>query len=458
MPNCRAQALGLMLLAAGHPWLQGGAPGPGDPLTSLFSALNQILVCGPDPKGPAPTLIMAMPGFAIPDGGLDPTRPDDRVFLDHTLDTIPKPQATYLGSGRTYSGVYQDLLDHAEVQQAVYTPQERTRIAGYRSDLDPAGDQMKAYRIYQKAYDEAVDALHAQVAAQGPGVPPSRVLTDAVATALTAWETKGNLTRLKAEAAAFNTLLNRGAAVWWSDLLDTMTLRAADGTTPLATTYPKPEHWGKGCTWTQFHWSAAGRARAGEDDPGARTLRALLEERPAEGAWTRDLARAAALDGSTVVDVELARVVIYRPWLDENVFTSRAWKYVGSQLPGDAPWVSDGEPPGRNTGIMPLMIEQLWLARKLHLQADWVARGGPALRDAVRAHQSASFGPFSLSADDAHRVKGASNATRIQDNALTADGIQVIAFLCTTVPKCPDFQPSTDPSAQAPRTIGRPER
>jgi len=76
------------------------------------------------------------------------------------------------------------------------------------------------------------------------------------------------------------------------------------------------------------------------------------------------------LDGKNYeIKMELMRVILDRPWMDEMVYQSHAWKWLKA-APYDKPKISSGSdaasgktPP--NTDVMPFLPSGLLLARRV---------------------------------------------------------------------------------------------
>jgi hypothetical protein len=441
-----------LLVTGGAALLADPAAGnAGDPQARLFSALSLIMLGPrPDPHLPKSSLIMAVPGFPIPDAGLDTRNPSDCVFLNQTLDMIPTRSPYYLASGRRYSDVYNRILNESAVQQPALSPEDQKDLADAKAVLDPRGAKAIAYRSCQDAYNAAVDARNASL---GNGNGATEAQTDAVTRTWNNWRDAGFYNESNLAQVAFNRIVNKGAASWWSELLDTMNVRNTDTATPMVVTFPAPEKWGATSrTWAHFHWAAnTGSTLTGSSDPNLPAAAAYSAgglDLPAQGAWNKQAASVVASDSSTVIDVELLRVAVYRPWLDTNVFSSTAWDYQGKMI-RKGQFFSDGNPLATNTGIMPVLINQIWLARNLTVTGKWVPTYADAMTTAAKAHLKVSYGPFNLSGGHRQPVAISHPEAGSQEDCIVAKGVQVIAFIGSTVPRCPSFVPEPTATAAA---------
>jgi hypothetical protein len=474
MPKAVPTVLTLSLLLGGTQSLQAAdapaSPAP-DAMTRLFAKLEAVMLGNPDPKtGPAGQIIMAVPGFPIPDAGLDSTNPGDMVFLNNTLDAIPGKSLYYVDSGKTYSGVYADILNNSMVPAANYTAADLAQMDILKKDLDPAGEKMKAYTLHQAAYNAAVSLLNSFTYPLDPkqkvttslpnpdgsaGEPKDYSRAEAVAILSRArndWNNFGFKNLIETDENNLNTYNNRGSGQWWNSLTTLMSTHMADTNSPVVITYPKPENWGSNCTWTKFTFSKSDQVKSSSANSKSVEAAASYSgggfNLSASGAWSKENQSAFAGDASTSIEVELARVVVYRPWMDTNVFHSKAWDYQGTLLSdNNTSVVSDGGDLLHNTGIMPLIIDQVWLARNLKVHGHWATLAADAMKQNINANLAVSYGPFALTGSYSQSDESHNWSSHAIDDGIEADGIQAIAFLCSVVPPCPSFVKSTDPSA-----------
>jgi hypothetical protein len=141
------------------------------------------------------------------------------------------------------------------------------------------------------------------------------------------------------------------------------------------------------------------------------------------------------------VAMELMRVTIDRPWMDETVFESQAWKFLAGtpyynkliSSGADAP--SGVTPP--DSDVMPFLPTGLLLARRVSLSGGWTHDLQTTFHQHTSAGGSVGWGPFSFSgryeSDDASSYTEAHAA----GNTISWDAPQIIGFFVQVLPKNP---------------------
>ncbi len=115
-------------------------------------------------------------------------------------------------------------------------------------------------------------------------------------------------------------------------------------------------------------------------------------------------------DGETIRG-EMLVLPLQRSWWSPWIFSSRGWRF---QPASGLPQLSDGNSPPQ--GMMPFYASSLIIARNLTVSSAPKAAAPPAL--------------FTLKSEPA------------QSAGTTAAGMSIIGFVCTTLPRCPDPDPT----------------
>ena len=139
--------------------------------------------------------------------------------------------------------------------------------------------------------------------------------------------------------------------------------------------------------------------------------------------------------------MELMRVTIDRPWMDETVFESQAWKflagtpYYNKLISSGANAPSGIAPP--DSDVMPFLPTGLLLARRVSLSGGWTHDLQTTFHQHTSSGASVGWGPFSFSgryeSDDASSYTEA----HVAGNAITWDAPQIIGFFVQVLPKSP---------------------
>ncbi len=130
------------------------------------------------------------------------------------------------------------------------------------------------------------------------------------------------------------------------------------------------------------------------------------------------------------VSMELMRVVLTRPWMDDGVFRSRAWKWLKASL-YDGKLISDGKDAAQGatpSGIMPFLQTGLLLARRTSLSGQWSHDLTQTFDQQTSGGASIGWGPISFggryNSSDSHSYHKATAA----GNAVSWDAPQIIGF------------------------------
>jgi hypothetical protein len=229
--------------------------------------------------------------------------------------------------------------------------------------------------------------------------------------------------------AALGTVLKYSGGdpeAWWYGL-ETEFKGGAFKNTYLASTFPPMDQWSSEDGWMKFSFKAVDQQRAAKVNPGDLKTAALLSiggyrgSAPASKAAAR--MNALASDQSLEITMEIKKVIINRPWMNWQVFTSDKWTW-------DRGVVSDGK--GR--GKLPLYTDGFVIVRKVKFTAKSIVSFKQDLLKELKAGGAASYGPFSLKGNPAR--KGASADSSEADEISIPDP-QIIAYICSVVPRCP---------------------
>ena len=266
-----------------------------------------------------------------------------------TVDQIPGPGPAFTVHDGSVSAAWDMLLDRAIVADLELSAHDRAELDDAERLLyaDPeSGEPSTALTTYHTLLEAWLDAEAARTEADS-GV--SAAATAAAEAAAARLETEGKRVAIeraisvvrslgrRGPQAAFQTArLDRAAAPGLSD--------AADGSVVAECGFsPDLDK----VVWTPIEVPAAAlRSRSATDDP----LAAVDLEGP--------LLSHVHPDGVSSISAEVAVVDVRRPWLDPTILTSRAWS-----LPPDVGAMSDGAAPP--SGTLPAYISGLVLMRNV---------------------------------------------------------------------------------------------
>ncbi len=146
------------------------------------------------------------------------------------------------------------------------------------------------------------------------------------------------------------------------------------------------------------------------------------------------------------IDVEIMRATIQRPWMDGTVFQSRGWRW-GQGAPLGSQLISDGASPNP-AGVMPFLVTGLLLSRNLVLSGSFSHADQTVIDTALSTSASFGWGPFSISGHYNKSTHSDVSHANSAANAISNPDVQIIGFLCSTLSRCPNPDPSLEwPSA-----------
>lgn len=368
-------------------------------------------------------LVLANPGMPLAAESL--RNPMD---LWDVVDLVPRPTRVYQPSGERVSAVYRRLLATADLvgtqdQGLRARAQDAGRVLYDRYRPGKITPEYSRYLDCEAACAAAQDALtsaKAQSQAAGSTLAPDklRALEEALSAARQDWEQKGSRTRIAGSLGTLQKLYDQNAKVFFLNLAELLDKAELEDSYPVDF-HPAPDQWLGNTGWHPWVFQASDLAQPAPREAVPLGLEPGPGARPAP-AWTRTL----------VLQVELKRVKVDRPWLNPGVFTNRAWR-LGSGA--GFPVVSNGNLADPRPGPLPLVVTGLLLARNLNLR--WSGENGPA-----GGRPPGQVGPFSL-AGPGKTGRVARIETSTAGASVSAPDPQIIGYFCLVVPRCPDPDP-----------------
>jgi hypothetical protein len=374
-------------------------------LASSFSAAQALGQQGE-------VLLLAHPGFALAAADLQ-----DPFEISRLADQIPMPARYYVPSGSNYSSTYDAILTLAEVSNFQNMAERQKALLARRLLYDKnrprrPTKEYEAYLTFQAACCSAQDALSlAQTEQRTTGRAVLPALAKAAEAARKNWEDQGNRKLIDDARKDLATFYNQNVKYLFATLHEEFASAADRGSHPVTwypvTATPPPETWLGDPDWKPFSLTstetslAAGTPAIPLEAPGDKPLKKLPDD----------------FLSTLSISLDTKRVVIARPWLDERIFASHAWRLWKAS---GFTTVSTGNPSDPNPGLMPFLVTGVLLSRNLVLQGSWSQSSTSSVE---------ALGPFNL--------KGATTTSKGGKLCITAPGAQIVGFFCTAVPKSP---------------------
>lgn len=432
--------LGLIVAAAPAPLR---ADDKADMLKNLYAKLARIITGG-DPNA-TNMLILSCPGFSVPATGLDVSNNNDMVFLAKTLNAIPNPNPFYSASRGTYTEIYGRIMAEKALDPPTLSEAERATLTAAMNHVSRKNKDMIEYTKYRKAFNLAQAAVNSATNALNKkmGERVDSTLLEDVREARENWIKDGKKNEIEAELNTIRELSNRGGGPWWNELeanYQDMKTQMKAGT-PAVDTYPPAGNWGTKdsegnptSSWTTFTWSASENTKdssySSKEMEAASAYSSGAISVRAEGGFNKLAQDASAADKKMTISVSLMRVGVYRSWLDMSIFEMTNWSFPDMLSNGD---------PTRPAGLMPLMINEILLAKDLQVSGDWAKKSASKKELSFHVGVEGSFGPFSMSAKYAQKDTSASNMAAAGSESIVNPDVQVIGFICSPLPKAPNW-------------------
>lgn len=416
----------------------------------LATALSLRGVVGSDSKS---LLSLLLPGQDIRPG-LDPADRKTQYYVSNALNRTLLCNWSAVTGSATISDVYRSVLDGKETPTITLSPEQRRELDEAESILFHVDGSPTAryagYQDLQLAYLAAQDdyeAARATFENGGPIVPPE--LISARDKAEHKWVQDGFKREIDAAIATVAALEGRDPALYWRKLARlyddyTMTLDPETGSQfQYITSNPPYERWFDPAGWSDFRFDDSDFAnqrgtgggglissqccccRAGG---GISRSPALLAGKFANAAHEESIGVSPSKFRLTG---RIRRVEIIRPWLNPNVFYSRAWRWSPASVSYGIVVSSGGDIAGRiiPTGVMPVLPTTAILAADVIVRWEDGGVTGKRIRDKLNGGYLVRVGPF--------RLRQPPN----DSGEIIIPGPQLIGFISQLIPVCPNPDP-----------------
>jgi hypothetical protein len=415
-------------------------PADRDPVAQLrvqlYSKLAAALSVAGTTAQPARSMLsLLFPGYFV-QPNLDPKDRRTQYIIANAFNLTLACSWVAEPGAATISDVYKGILDGKQAPIIHLTPPQQQELERAQRYLFGADGQPTAayqdYQRYQLAYLQALDTYEAALATErngGARVPPD--VRRALTAAEQGWRTEGHRRDVELALAAIAEYEALEPLLYWSSLAKRYrewTYRVdLDSEFQFVSTNPPYERWFDEFGWSEFAFDQSDFDRQPRSGgAGLRPTTCCCHSGP-PGPGPGD-------PGITMVKLtcKLRRIEIVRPWLDANVFHSRAWRWQLGSVGFGSVISTGGDIAGAvaPTGVMPVLPMTAIMARDLVLV--WRDRQAAAdVRARLNEGTMSALGPFRLAdsgqAGDEHRLE-------VPDP-------QIIGFLSPLIPRCPNPDP-----------------
>ena len=384
------------------------------------------------------------------------------------VNTIPVPSDRWQPNDRKVTDQYERILRTSVYPVANLSPEEEERLDRAKSLLikeaeivDLITGQVKKtfvdsplYEQYQERKGEYVAALlkYKSLQADLLGRPDDVAARQAwslygpvyeqnVTTALGRW-IAGGKNIVEQALGIINSLEGRGYEKYWLDLAtrrDRSIRSDLDGNQYLVTKYFPSKFWDDNHTssWTRFsmsHDEVHKISTASETKWGGKTGGNFGLWNFGGSANYHEIKTSSETDTNfESIEFDVLRVPLRRSWWDANIFESKAWKFHPDL---DSTPLSDGATPP--SGQMVGYVSSLIIVRNVVIKMDTTSEKNSYAMSEISGSASGGWGPFSLKANYYRKDERTTHDFVKDNNSITIEGMQIIGFECTLIPKSPN--------------------
>ena len=414
---------------------------PNELYAQIYSKLAYTLsVPGVVGKNPSSILSIHFPGQYV-STDLNVDNPKDQYVVANALDAVISASWIVEYKSSTVSGVYKSILDGKELPNISISTRQKSDLERAQKELQSdSGNPSMQYNEYIKYQHDYISALddyeNALTSYENGGAAITEKIKNNLDLALNNWVVLGHRDIIEEALAIVQKLEPLEPAVFWQDLkiqYDSST-RNFDKSSSFqyTTSNPPYDEWFKPCGWTRFNFDNkdyANQRPAGST--GFNGTQCCCEQSALEipPSYQVDMLSNFKLKG------ELKRVDIIRPWLNEVVFNSRAWRWSRASVSYGSIVSSGGNIAGRTfpNGRMPVLPKTAILARNLVIEFEQSVPQHVVQK--IDDKSSFHLGPFLL---DKAIIDESS------DNRIFIDEAQLIGFVSTMLPQSPNPDTSLD--------------
>ncbi|MFT4968036.1 MAG: hypothetical protein ACI9CD_001056 [Candidatus Deianiraeaceae bacterium] len=137
------------------------------------------------------------------------------------------------------------------------------------------------------------------------------------------------------------------------------------------------------------------------------------------------------------ISFDIVQVPIVRPWFSLEFIRSNGWKFAEN-----APYssLSDGKTPP--SGVMPYYTSTAIFVKDVVIKSESFSKQFSDVQFKWSSEFEGGWGPFRASAKHSGNESDSKLHTFIKDGSVHINGIQLIGFLCSSLPESPN--PNTD--------------
>ncbi|MEG1909467.1 MAG: hypothetical protein RR190_00670 [Bacteroidales bacterium] len=418
------------------------------------SKANYIAWCRPGIPFQASDLQFAAKGLFSEDGEEAKKLLNSAANFSRIANSIPSNNlvdGSFEQNGKTLCDVFENILNNSKIAASSLSSEEKTKVEECRTFLDNPtiiqayNENMSAYQTAVARYEELrLDAVFekngkavAKFASQGNGLKKN------IETAMNTWISLGYKGEVEKKTAEIQQLNQKGLLSLKSKLVNNLeSFKVVDPKTNetffLSTFYPA-NFINDSNGWSNFTFNTKHSNKYTKDT--LMEIKAAVSGMGKSWSFKVDGKYSDAYSLSEIENEEfeisfsLVQVPIGRPWLSPDCLLSGAWKWkTGSDD------LSNGENPAK--GQMIAYPTTAIFIKNIAIKSLAMKDFNELKERTIEVNAEASFGPIKLSANFNDHRKEVKSTFDSETNTLKVDGMQLIAFKCFALPKCPNPNPN----------------
>ncbi|HMF93721.1 MAG TPA: hypothetical protein VKE96_05480 [Vicinamibacterales bacterium] len=452
---------------------------------SLTQKLTQLMTApdntgsGATPLGGKSFIAFSSPGVAIAQGDLIfgdmTTKPQINAnsAFSQVVNNIPNSAGFWGLTGKKVWDIYQEAITNVQLPIVALTPAQESQLKKAQDFLvqsvtktDPFTGAQKtvvqdsvpyaSYKQYQTAYIAALNTYNAMlIQANAPGASPEVVQTFArngaaqkqlVISAYGDWTADGYKDYVEEAIGIISNLAGQGPQALYQSMkanftADRLTDTLGQQFYPTYVYPSDPMNPALASSWLKYYFNlidiSTFQSDSSTNSGGGASASWGLWHGSASVQYGSGQSNYSCDTTGLDVSAELLQIPLTRAWIRPEVFWSRGWNW--SPQSGFGP-VSDGNtPPG---GLMPLYPTAVILAKNLAVKLDMSNQKNSSAWSSISTQASFGWGPFSISGNYSHSQSSSQKSYTQSSSGISVPGPQIIAFICETIPKSPNPDPS----------------
>ncbi|KWT68586.1 hypothetical protein APV28_2723 [Comamonas testosteroni] len=417
--------------------------------SKLAAAMSASGVVGADPSV---ILSLHLPGlYVVPN--LDRNSQKTKYYVSNALDGVLACNWNAIKKPGKVSDIYKSILDGKQTPLVKLTEEQEEILNEANSFLFWVdGSPTEKYQKYldeQMKYLEALDNFEASLATEknGGDKVPEKINQD-LRNAEASWKKNGYKYDVEIAIENIRQYESLEPAIFWKKLQDKFSKYTEcfdiQSEFQVVEANPPYEHWFQEFGWSDFKFDSLDfdnqrqSGSVGFDISACCSCPDVLSE-PNSQVGPISIFGSALFkeeikfdDENFLLTCKLRRIEIVRPWLDINVFHSRAWRWSPASVSYGVSIASGGDIAGRilPTGVMPVLPMTAILARDVNIY--WKSNKGIShIKEGLEKKLDLNIGPFRIS-----------RAIIKEEHRIYQPDPQIIGYISTILPKSPNPEPT----------------